>query len=134
MNKLYIGNDRTVSAIKDSIGETITNIIIIDDNLFINFDNDTALRIWDGGQQCCEHRYMKCDDDLNDYIGTTLTNVYSKPATFTDDDWGGKHETMFVEFETTNGVFTIVNHNSHNGYYGGFNVEGEITEPWISKS
>ena len=133
MNKLYIGSDRTMSAIKDSIGETITNIIIIDDNLFINFDNDKALRVWDGGQQCCEHRYMKCDDDLNDYIGATLTNVYSKPAIFTDDDWGGRHEIVFIEFETTNGVFTIVNHNAHNGYYGGFYIEGEITEPWLSR-
>jgi hypothetical protein len=40
---------------------------------------------------------------------------------------------MFVDFETTNGVFTIVNHNAHNGYYGGFHIEGEITDPWLPK-
>ena len=76
---------------------------------------------------------MVCDDELNEYTGAKLTNVYSKPATFTDEDWGTVHETMFIDFETTNGVFTIVNHNAHNGYYGGFRVEGEITEPWLPK-
>ena len=36
-----------------------------------------------------------------------------------------------LEFETTNGVFTIVNHNSHNGYYGGFWVEFETTKELV---
>ena len=132
--KGLIGDDDTRTAVQSSLDKTISGVFITDDNLYINFTDDTALRIWDGGQSCCEHRYMVCDDDLNDYIGAKLTNVYSKPATYTDDDWGSRHETMFVDFETTNGVFTIVNHNAHNGYYGGFNVEGEITEPWLSKS
>ena len=131
--KDLIGDDETRIAVQDSLNKTISGVFITDDNLYINFTDDTALRIWDSGQQCCEHRYMICDDDLNDYIGAKLTNVYSKPAIFTDDDWDNRHETMFVEFETTNGVFTIVNHNAHNGYYGGFRVEGEITEPWLPK-
>ena len=105
---------------------------ITDDNLYINFTDDTALRMWDGGQSCCEHRYMVCDDNLTEYVGAKLTNVISKPASFVDEDYD-VHETMFIDFETTNGVFTIVNHNSHNGYYGGFYVEGEITEPWLPK-
>jgi hypothetical protein len=133
LRALSIGDDETRSAIQGSLDKTITSIYIEDDNLYINFTDNTALRVWDGGQSCCEHRYMVCDDDLNEYVGAKLTNVYSKPATYIDDDWGSRHETMFLDFETTNGVFTIVNHNSHNGYYGGFRVEGEITEPWLPK-
>ena len=131
--KDLISDDETRTAVQNSLNKTISGVFITDDNLYINFTDDTALRIWDSGQQCCEHRYMICDDDLNDYIGAKLTNVYSKPAIFTDDDWDNRHETMFVDFETTNGVFTIVNHNEHNGYYGGFRVEGEITESWLPK-
>ena len=97
--KDLISDDETRIAIQDSLNKTISGVFITDDNLYINFDDNTALRIWDGGQSCCEHRYMVCDDELNDYIGAKLTNVYSKPVTFTDDDWGGKHETMFVDFE-----------------------------------
>lgn len=134
LRALSIGSDKTRSAIQQSLDKTITSVLITDDNLYINFTDDTSLRIWDGGQSCCEHRYMVCDDDLKEYAGAKLTNVYAKPAEYTEDDYGDVHETMFLDFETTNGVFTIVNHNSHNGYYGGFWVEGEITEPWIPKS
>jgi hypothetical protein len=131
--KNLIGNDETRTAVQNSLNKTISGVFITDDNLYINFTDDTALRIWDSGHNCCEHRYMVCDDDLKEYVGAKLTNVYSKPATYIDDDWGSRHETMFVDFETTNGVFTIVNHNAHNGYYGGFHIEGEITDPWLPK-
>jgi len=134
LRALSIGNDETRSAIQGSLDKTITNIYIEDDNLYINFTDNTALRVWDRGQSCCEHRYMVCDDDLKEYVGAKLTNVYAKPTTYTDDDWGNVYETMFLDFETTNGVFTIVNYNSHNGDYGGFWVEGEITTLWIPKS
>lgn len=130
--KGLISNDETRSAVQGSLDKTISGVFITDDNLYINFTDNTALRIWDGGQSCCEHRYMVCDDDLTEYVGATLTNVISKPASFVDEDYD-VHETMFIDFETTNGVFTIVNHNSHNGYYGGFYIEGEITDPWLPK-
>lgn len=130
--KGMIGDDETRIAVQNSLDKTISGVFITDDNLYINFTDDTALRIWDGGQSCCEHRYMVCDDDLTEYVGAKLTNVISKPASFVDEDYD-VHETMFIDFETTNGVFTIVNHNFHNGYYGGFYIEGEITEPWLPK-
>ena len=133
LRALSIGDDETRFAIQGSLDKTIASVCIEDDNLYINFTDDTALRIWDGGQSCCEHRYMVCDDNLKEYSGAKLTNVYAKPAEYIDDDYGDVHETMFLEFETTNGVFTIINHNSHNGYYGGFWIEGEITTPWIPK-
>lgn len=130
--KGMIGNDETRSAVQNSLDKTISGVFITDDNLYINFTDNTALRMWDGGQSCCEHRYMVCDDDLTEYVGAKLTNVISKPASFVDE-YLDVHETMFIDFETTNGVFTIVNHNLHNGYYGGFYIEGEITEPWLPK-
>jgi hypothetical protein len=30
------------------------------------------------------------------------------------------HETCFVEVQATGGFITLVTHNEHNGYYGGF--------------
>jgi hypothetical protein len=36
------------------------------------------------------------------------------------------HETQFLIVDTTKGSFTIVNHNEHNGYYGGF---GLVAQP-----
>jgi hypothetical protein len=131
---LSIGDDETRSAIQGSLDKTITSVYIEDDNLYINFTDNTALRVWDGGQSCCEHRYMTCDDILEEYSGAKLINVKAKPATYSvDEEWGNSYETMFLEFETTNGVFTIVNHNSHNGWYGGFWVEAEVTDSWIPK-
>jgi hypothetical protein len=130
--KGMIGDDETRIAVQNSLDKTISGVFITDDNLYINFTDNTALRIWDGGQSCCEHRYMVCDDNLTEYVGAKLINVISKPASFVDEDYD-VHETMFIDFETTNGVFTIVNHNSHNGWYGGFYIEGEITEPWLPK-
>lgn len=132
-NHIFIGDESTKDAIVNSLNKTITLVTIEDDNLYINFDDDTALRIWDGGQSCCEHRYMKCDDDLKDYIGAKLTNVYAKPISISDSEDNYILESIFFDFETTNGVFTIVNHNYHNGFYGGFLIEGEITSPWIPK-
>ena len=131
---ISVGDEDTRQAILSSFNKTITNAVIIEDNLYINFDDNIALRVWDGGQSCCEHRYMTCDDNLEEYSGTKLINVQAKPATYTvDEEWGNSYETMFLEFETTNGVFTIVNHNSHNGYYGGFWVEAEVTDHWIPR-
>ena len=68
---------------------------------------------------------MTTDDDVQSLVGGTLTRIEAKPGPDVDD--GGEcHETVFVEVGTDRGFITIVNHNEHNGYYGGFGLT--ITE------
>jgi hypothetical protein len=39
---------------------------------------------------------------------------------------GEDHDIAFLLVQTSDGVFTMVNHNEHNGYYGGFLVTCEV--------
>lgn len=38
------------------------------------------------------------------------------------------HEVQFLHVKTSKGSFAVSNHNEHNGYYGGFNVEASLEE------
>lgn len=42
-----------------------------------------------------------------------------------DMEGGEVHETKFIIVRTSKGEFTVVNHNEHNGYYGGFSLSVE---------
>ena len=110
--------------LKNGLNKTIKDLKITDDNLNFVFEDDTTLSLYDGGQSCCEHRYMKCDDKLSDYIGQKLIDVEIKnyKNLNVDDSWS-EHEVQFVEIKTDKDFFTIVNHNEHNGYYGGFSLQ-----------
>jgi hypothetical protein len=65
---------------------------------------------------------MTTDDDLQSLIGGKLVRVEAKAAPDREDEYG-EHEQVFVEVGTDKGLITIVNHNEHNGYYGGFGLE-----------
>jgi hypothetical protein len=39
------------------------------------------------------------------------------------DDSGEEHEAQFLIVHTNRGDFTMVSHNIHNGYYGGFAIQ-----------
>lgn len=107
-------------------GLTITAANIIDNELRLSFDNGVHIAIWDNGQSCCENRYMSTDDDVATLVGGKLLHVDAKPGPEIGDDDDNYHEQIFVEIATTKGLITIVNHNEHNGYYGGFGLT--ITE------
>jgi hypothetical protein len=64
---------------------------------------------------------MRTDDDLKEHIGGKLLRVALKDAPPVEEG-GNVHEVQFLEIETTKGIFTMSNHNQHNGYYGGFYV------------
>lgn len=98
------------------------------DSLIFTFSDGKKMRVFDGGQNCCESRYMKIDDDLTDYITGQFLGIEVKSADVADDDDEGSgncHEVQFVDINTSRGTFTIVNHNEHNGYYGGFGLAAE---------
>lgn len=114
---------------KEFYGQTILTAEIADDRLKLRFMNGKGIEIWDNGQSCCEHRHMTTDDDVKSLWGQTLTRIEAKPGPDVPEDndgWGGCHEQVFVEIGTDKGFITIVNHNEHNGYYGGFGLT--ITE------
>lgn len=113
------GNEETVAAMKDATGKVIADLRLEDNELLIKFDDGTGIAIYDDGQSCSEYRHMSTDDNLADYVGAQLLGAEIKDAPTEEDEYGD-HEVQFLEVMTSKGVFTMVNHNEHNGYYGGF--------------
>ena len=99
------------------------------EKLRLKLDSGKTIEIWDGGQSCCEHRHMSTDDDVQSLVGCKLDRIETKngPAV-SEEDYSNcyVHEIVFVEVGTNKGFITLVNHNEHNGYYGGFSLT--ITE------
>lgn len=94
-----------------------------DEHFDLYFDDGNAIRIRDGGQSCCEQRYMTCDDDdVSKIVGSKLTNIELRQGPTEEIEWGDEHQTMFVEIATDECFVTLTTHNKHNGYYGGFSI------------
>ncbi len=84
--------------------------------------------MFDGGQDCCEHRYMHSDDDIQSFVGGTLIDAEIREVPNREDGYGDVHEVQFLIVTTSKGAFTIETHNEHNGYYGGFWVVARMVE------
>lgn len=79
------------------------------------------------GSSCCENwGHLASQDDLSGFAGAELLNIkitdtalrtYTQEELPTQGEYGDGG-TMFVDFETSKGVFQIVAYNDHNGYYG----------------
>lgn len=100
-----------------------------DGELVIRFGGGGTLKVWDNGRSCCESRYMTTDDDLPSFIGAKVVSLEAVDGPdveeVPDEDgctYGEVHEQTFVKLETTMGTITLVTHNEHNGYYGGFDI------------
>jgi len=122
LHQLGGGSEHSAS---EYYGQKIISAAITDDHLNLALGNGKTISIWDNGQSCCEHRYMTTDDDLSKIVGGTLTRIEAKEAPNIDAEYD-EHECVFVEVGTDECFVTIVNHNEHNGYYGGFGLT--ITE------
>lgn len=113
-----------------ALDEPITSVGVDDDVLCVRLPSGT-LRVWDNGQSCCESRYMTTDDDLPSFVGAKVVGleaVEGPDIPYEGESYGEVHEQMFVKLETTAGTITLVTHNEHNGYYGGFDVETKWEE------
>lgn len=118
------GNAESVNAFKSALGKTISALRLGDDDaLHFEFSDGTKIKFADEGQNCCESRYMRTDDDLASFVGATLLDAEVKDAPSIEDDKCGSHDVQFLEVRTDRGVFTMASHNEHNGYYGGFSIE-----------
>lgn len=104
-------------------GRVIRAAQLTDDVLTLTFSDGSTARVSDQGQSCCEHRYITCDDDLNKIVGDTLRKIEARDGTDTEGEYGECHEKAFVEVATDKCFITLVTHNEHNGYYGGFDLE-----------
>ena len=116
------GNEETVKAINDAVGKEIASVEVVgedEDTLILRFTDRTELHLHDAGQSCCEHRYMRTDDDLHAFVGATFVGAAIRDAPDLEDQYG-VHEVEFLVVNTSLGAFTVANHNEHNGYYGGF--------------
>jgi hypothetical protein len=112
------GNEQSVEAYMAAIGKTILKAEIVDDALNITFIDGTGVRFYDDGQSCCEHRYMRTDDELTSFTGARLLGAEILNGPDEEDDYG-VHEVQFLKITTSKGIFTVSSHNEHNGYYGG---------------
>jgi hypothetical protein len=122
MIKMLGGNAETVTACQSSLGKTISRVRCDgESDLRIDFADGTGLLLTDEGQSCCEHRYMRTDDDLNYYEGATLLDLEIADAPSVEAEYE-THDVQFLNVKTSKGVFVMSNHNEHNGYYGGFYI------------
>ena len=111
------GSNRDAS---EYYGQNIEAVEMKDERLVLLLSNGKKISIFDNGQDCCESRYMTTDDDIQSLVGASLVRIESKPGPETVGEDDNAHEIVFVEVGTDKGFITIVNHNEHNGYYGGF--------------
>ena len=104
-------------------GMIIRDAEVDEDSITLKFDFG-QLTLRDNGQCCCENRYMSTDDDVKSLVGSRFVcyEVKDGPDVSEDDEYE-VHDTQFLEIKTDSGFITLVNHNEHNGYYGGFSIE-----------
>ena len=103
-------------------GQKIIKAEIVDEQLRLDLEDGVQIQIWDNGQSCCEFRYMTCDDEVQSLQGHTLSRIEAKDGPDEEGEYEEVHESVFVEVGTDDGFITITNHNEHNGYYGGFEL------------
>lgn len=104
-----------------TVGKVITAIELKDSSLVLRLKGGQELVFVDNTQNCCESRYMTTDDRLDEYVGAQFIGAEVKG--YSTLPGGDQHDIEFFEVQTTKGCFTLVNHNEHNGYYGGFGLE-----------
>jgi hypothetical protein len=112
-----------------ALGKKIEAIKLVDDDrkpseLQIHFADGTGIAVFDDGQSCCEYRHTSTDDDLTYFVGATLMGAEitdGGPRTELSDE--RVHDEQFLKIATDRGVFTLVNHDEHSGYYGGFSIK-----------
>lgn len=135
MLQMLGGNEKTVKAVKTSLGKEVFALAVVkrddnedyyEDRLMFSFTDGTGLLLWDGGQSCCELRYLHTDDKVGDFVGAELMKIELRDGPTTEDEYGEPHDVQFVLVTTSLGVFTLETHNEHNGYYGGFWIEAEL--------
>lgn len=115
-------NGGTAATLKSVVGKVLVSAVFANNELYLEVADGTMIRLFDDAQNCCERRHMSCDDALSTYVGGVILDFE-----LADGPDGGPgrnmyHDTQFLRIHTTKDIITVVNHNEHNGYYGGFGI------------
>jgi len=124
LHHLFGDGSASIEALEAAQGKVIKSLEMSDvgdGELLVRFEESTLI-IRDDGRSCCESRYMTTDDDLNSFVGATFTGVELRDGPEMTTEYGEPHEQQFLLVNTSLGTFTVVTHNEHNGYYGGFYI------------
>ena len=123
MLRMLGGGSRSVEIFAAASDKTIKTVELVDDALRFEMADGSKFQLRDEGQSCCEHRYMRTDDDLSYYVGSRLTGAEMRDAPSVQDDDAECHDVQFLAIFTSRGEFVLSSHVEHNGYYGGFAIE-----------
>lgn len=114
-----------------AIGRVIETVRKTNSEVVLHFADHSTLTMKDTAQNCCEARWITCDDDLQSFTGdkflgweTAYAPSDRGPIESADSD--DRHDIMFLRIKTSGGIIVCETHNRHNGYYGGFNVEAKF--------
>lgn len=118
--------DDMADAAKSCKGKIIRRIEVDDNQLRMTFD-DCVLVLEDTMQNCCERRYMTCNDPFSNWEGLAFVGYRIENCGDISEGSYGCHDVKFLIVDTFLGSFTVANHNSHNGYYGGFSITAKVT-------
>lgn len=91
------------------------------EGIIVTTDQDEIKVGIETGQQCCESSgYVVSEDSFSDFIGSDLLSVDIVNEALKTTEVRDVYEgfTMFVNFNTSKGLFQIAAYNNHNGYYG----------------
>jgi hypothetical protein len=128
--KLFGMDKDSVEALNKGLGKVIKSVELKENKLCFTFANELKMFIADEGQQCCEQRYIVCDDDLSQFQGSTLMNVEIKEGPTVvygeREDDRVTVEIAFLEITTSYGSFQCATYNEHNGYYAGFSIKVRV--------
>lgn len=111
-------------------GKTITKINLdSSESLFIEFSDSSHIELFDKNQQCYEVRWIRTDDNLKPFIGSVFfdATVSDGPTRAVDNIDIKEVESQFLIIKTSEGEFTVVSYNEHNGYYSGITLDAKIT-------
>lgn len=122
------GDRETGPAIAACVGKTIAAADVDEGGVSLTFDDGLVLTIFDDGQSCCEHRYMRTDDDPAAFVGARLVGVSDRDGDGCGEEgeYGEAHDIVFLVIDTDRGALTVSTHNEHNGYYGGFSLRAKL--------
>ncbi len=89
-------------------------------------DKQKILVLIDNDQNCCEKwGYLSSFDDSKEFIGSDLLKIELVDECLNktelkkiEDEKGDDVQAIFVNFETSKGLFQLTVYNAHNGYYG----------------
>ncbi len=131
--KQHLYNPEEIALYENIIGKAITKVENDVESVSLWF-NDIGIKLRDNGQSCCEHRFMSTDDNPQSMVGQELREIeIADGPNLNDESYSllkGKdtasdepHDTQFLKIKTDQQTITFVNHNEHNGYYGGFSIQ-----------